>query len=82
MSPGAVEETGKVASNLISNLKDSPITLALILFNMAFLVIIYLGVKDQRSHLENYDNRMFEQQKQVMEMLYHCTPLRQPEQQQ
>jgi len=74
MSPGAVEEGGEVARSLIGNLKDSPITLALVVFNILFLIVVYFSIRDQRQQLANYDNKMFEQQAKVMDMLYHCVP--------
>jgi hypothetical protein len=75
MNPGIGEEGGKVATSLITNLHDSPLTLALVLFNMAFIFVIYLSVRDQRGAEEAFQNRLFDQQAKSMEMLYHCSPL-------
>ena len=74
MNPGLSEEGGKVATSIVENLKTSPITLALVLFNIAFVVVVYLATRDQRARTEAFQARLFEQQTKVMEMLYNCTP--------
>jgi len=46
MNPGAIEESGRVASNLIDSLKSSPMILALVVFNVLYMVInAYTAVK-------------------------------------
>lgn len=42
MTPGPVEETAKVADHIVDSLKHQPISLALILLNVIFLVVGYL----------------------------------------
>lgn len=42
MSPGLPEEAGKVAAGVVDSLKSQPISLALIVLNVIFLVIGYL----------------------------------------
>jgi len=74
MNPGIGEEGGKVATSLISNLHDSPLTLALVVFNLLFVTVIFLSVRDQRSSTERFQEKLFEQQSKTMEMLYNCTP--------
>jgi len=74
MNPGPGEEAGKVANSLITNLHDSPLTLALVVFNLAFIAVIYFSVRDQRSRDAKFQEELFNQQKSTMEMLYHCTP--------
>jgi uncharacterized membrane protein affecting hemolysin expression len=74
MNPGVTEEGGEVAKSLISNLKDSPVTLALVLFNVVFLVVIFFSMRDQRNRTEQFQDRLFDQQSKTMEMLYNCTP--------
>lgn len=71
---GLSEEGGKVATTLVESLKSSPLTLALVVFNIMFIVVIYLGTRDQRIHQEAFQNKLFEQQNKTMEMLYNCTP--------
>lgn len=42
MSPGAAEEAGKVATNVVDSLKAQPVSLALIVLNVIFLIVGYL----------------------------------------
>ena len=74
MNPGAVEEGSKVASSLISNLHDSPITLALVVFNIIFLSVIYFANRDERKQREEFQTMLFKQQEKTFDMLYNCTP--------
>ena len=79
MTPGPVEESGKTVRKLIDNMHDSPLTLALVLFNIIFLAIVYYSVQQNRDRWESFQNKMFEQQNKTMEMLYNCTPNKRPE---
>jgi preprotein translocase subunit YajC len=74
MNPGVGEEVGKTTRGLIESMKDSPITLALVLFNLLFVVIVFFSVRDQRAHMESFQTELFKQQTKTMEMLYNCTP--------
>jgi hypothetical protein len=74
VNPGLTEEGGKVASTLIENLKTSPVTLALVIFNMLFVVVVYFGMRDQRNREETFQTKLFLQQTETMKMLYNCTP--------
>jgi hypothetical protein len=74
MNSGPVEEGGRTVRKLIDNLHDSPLTLALVLFNIIFLAIVYYSVQQQRDRWELFQNKLFEQQNKAMEMLYNCTP--------
>jgi hypothetical protein len=65
----------KVVASLIQNLKDSPLTLALVLFNLVFIGVIYFSLKDQRNHNETFRNELMAQQSKTMDMLYNCTPM-------
>ena len=49
MSPGPIEEGGKLATGVIEALKNQPVMLVLILMNLIFLGAIYFGVQSQRS---------------------------------
>jgi len=37
---------------------------------------IYLSVRDQRQHVEIFQNRIIDQQTEVMKMLYNCAPIK------
>jgi hypothetical protein len=40
MNPGAVEEGAKVASNVVEGLKSQPLSLALIVLNVVFILFV------------------------------------------
>lgn len=42
MNPGLPEEAGKVATGVVDSLKTQPISLALIVLNVIFLIVGYL----------------------------------------
>jgi hypothetical protein len=75
MTPGPVEESGKTVRKLIDNMHDSPLTLALVLFNIIFLAIVYYSVQQNRDRQESFQTKLFDQQNKTMDMLYHCTPV-------
>lgn len=75
MNPGnPVEEGGETARTLISSMKDSPMTLALVVFNLIFIVVIYLGTKDNRAAIDHLMTTMLAQEAHTADMLYNCTP--------
>ena len=74
MNPGIGEEAGKTARGLIDSLKDSPMTLAMVAFNLVFVVVIFLIIKQNHDSDEKFQTALFAQQAEVMKMLYNCTP--------
>jgi hypothetical protein len=82
MNAGPVEESGDVAKSLISSLKDSPLTLALVLFNLVFLAAIYFGTQQERQSRDAMIKLMADNNLKTADMLYHCRPYSErPEQQ-
>jgi hypothetical protein len=74
MSPGLTEEGGETARTLISTMRDSPLTLALVIFNIFVIAIVgYGSVKEREWRTEIFD-RMATAQSKYAEMLYNCTP--------
>jgi hypothetical protein len=69
---GPVEEAGTVAGSLISNLKEAPVTLALILFNLCFVAAVYFGGVDNRNHQEKQTAQLFEQLDKSQALLAQC----------
>jgi hypothetical protein len=45
---GAIEESGKVASNVVSALQHQPVVLAMVVFNCVFIGAVYFSVREQR----------------------------------
>jgi hypothetical protein len=48
VSPGAIEQTGKVATDVVDSLRNQPVTLALVAFNAIFLLVVYLSAHEGR----------------------------------
>ena len=71
---GPSEEAGQTARSLVTALSGQPMTLALVVFNICFIAVVYLSVRDQRARAEDFQKQLFEQQTKTMEMLYHCVP--------
>jgi len=75
MNPGSIEEEGgETARSLISGMKDSPLTLALVLFNLAFIGIVGYGSFKEREWRTEIFDRMAAAQAKYADMLYNCTP--------
>lgn len=76
MTPGPIEEGGETVRTLISSMKESPITLALVLFNLCLLVLLYFNGVSARASTERLYMTMMEQEKRTAEMLYNCAPIK------
>lgn len=63
MNPGPVEEGGETVRTLINTMKESPLTLSLVIFNILFIGLVAYGTMQERA-----------QREKVMQMLYNCTP--------
>ena len=74
MTNGPVREAGETARTIVDVFRTSPLTLALILMNLALLGLLYFssvsGERERSKSLELlYDNR-----KIVGQLLHDCTP--------
>lgn len=78
MNSSAVEEGGKVASSLIETMKGQPITLAMVVFNIIFVFVVYFGLKSQRESHDKLISRFLEINAETARMLYQCAPTRPP----
>jgi len=74
MNPGPVQEGAETARTLISNLKESPLTLALVVFNLAFIALSYFNGVSLRQSNERLFNLMIDNEHKTAEMLYNCVP--------
>jgi hypothetical protein len=73
MTPGPVEEAGKVASSAVEALKSTPVVLALVIFNVLFMLLItYVSIKSDQIWA-NEQQRMHEL---MNAMLRACPPPR------
>lgn len=80
MNPGLGESGERVATSLIDSLKAQPMTLALVVFNIIFIFAVFFGLKDARDQAEKFQQMTFQQQKETMELLYKCAPIKEQEQ--
>ena len=67
-----IQEGGKVASGVVDAMKSQPLVLALIIFNVVFLVLIYLGLNNQRNQQHDLMKMMLSNQQNVNELLAKC----------
>jgi len=70
---GAVEEGGKAVSGIVDSLKTQPLSLALVIMNLALLgMLYYIAEKSSGSRRHELD-LIYQQQAQVQEMfIAHC----------
>ena len=69
---GPVEEGAKVAHTLIDSMKSQPMTLALVLFNLLFATLVFLGSKDFRANQLKLMSMMIELTGKSQDMLSKC----------
>jgi hypothetical protein len=74
MNPGATEETGKVATAIVESLKNSPLTLAMVVFNIIFVIVVYMGTRQLHAAEEKMQNVMMTQIGKMADQLYNCVP--------
>lgn len=69
---GVVEEGGKVAEGFLASFKGQPLSLALVVTNLALLGIFYYVLATLSAQREREFGAMRIEQKEVREMLSHC----------
>lgn len=72
MTPGPIEETGKVATAVIESLKTSPAMLAILIFNILLLALVYFGGREIRSANAGIISTLLADQKAMVEMISKC----------
>lgn len=72
MNPGPVEEAAKTVGSFMDVMKTQPLSLALVVMNLALLGIFWaiLSVIDKNTTLR--ESRMMEQEKHVLELMSKC----------
>jgi hypothetical protein len=78
MNPGIVEEGGTTARSLIEAVKHQPALLALIVFNVVFIVLIYLGLTEQRNRQHEILKQLISNAEKAQEMLFKCVVPQRP----
>jgi hypothetical protein len=74
MNPGIQEEAGQTVRTLVGSLKDSPITLALVLFNLIFILVIYFATRENRAAMDRTMTEMLKQNAHMVDLLAKCSP--------
>lgn len=72
MNPGPVEEGGKVATALVESLKAQPAILAILVFNLILMGLVYFSTKEFRSLNERVISTLLTQQKDMVDMIGRC----------
>jgi hypothetical protein len=78
---GPVEESAKVATTIVETMKGQPMVLALVIFNMMFAILVFLGSKDFRANQLKLMELMIEMTGKSQEMLSRCVMPTPPPQQ-
>ena len=69
---GAVEEGGKAVSGVVDALKSQSLSLALVIMNIALLLIFYtIAVKTSETRQREF-GLIFDNQKEMMQLLAKC----------
>lgn len=74
MNPGPVEEAGKVAATTVEALKQTPLMLALVIFNIIFIVGVYFSNVSERASQEKITALLIQEHGDMAKMLNACTP--------
>ena len=72
MSPGVAEEAGQTARGVVSVMKDQPLSLALVVMNIALLALFWYFTSTNANRNRERDSLMYADQKHVRELLAAC----------
>ena len=73
-----LEEGGKTARSLFESMRESPVTLALVIFNVVFLGVMYFSLAEERDSRNRLIDYMVQTNDKTATMLYNCTASRLP----
>jgi hypothetical protein len=74
MNPTIPEETGLTARTLITTFQQNPGMLALVVFNVFFIIVVFYVATQNRQTNEKLISTLIAQQVETSKMLYNCTP--------
>jgi len=72
MNPGVTEEVGKATGSFIDAMKREPLSLALVVMNLAMLAFFYFLLTTVASQREREINLLYVDKKEVRELLAQC----------
>lgn len=75
MTPGPVEEVGQTTRSLVDALKRDPLTLALVLMNLALIGFLYLSASFAREEHNHDTELLYQNRREVGELLARCYPM-------
>ena len=78
MMAGPIEEAGSTARSLFESMRESPVTLSLVIFNIVFLGIMYFSLSEERDSRNKLIDIMAATNDKTAMMLYNCTASRLP----
>jgi cbb3-type cytochrome oxidase subunit 3 len=74
MNPTIPEETAQTARSLIDAFKANPGMLALVVFNLIFIAVVFYVSQENRTANSKLVTLLLEQHQETAKMLYNCTP--------
>lgn len=72
MNPGPVEEVGKATGFFMTIMKDQPLSLALVLMNVALLILFWMIMDRVSTTRASEIKLLYEEHKEVRELLAKC----------
>ena len=67
---GPIEEAGSTARSLFESMRESPVTLSLVIFNIVFLGVFYFSQNEEREFRTKLVDYMVQTNSATAEMLY------------
>ena len=67
---GPIEEAGSTARSLFESMRESPVTLSLVIFNIVFLGVFYFSQTEEREFRTKLVDYMVQTNSATAEMLY------------
>jgi hypothetical protein len=79
MSPGAIEEGAATARSFMDIMKEQPLSLALVVMNVALIVLIW-WITNKQTDLRSHDLELyFQNQKETAAILARCVVPKSPQ---
>jgi hypothetical protein len=72
MSPGPIEEVGKAASGFMTAMTSQPVMLGMVVIVLALIGMLFMTMKSASEVRRAEVQMIFEQQKQVQDILSRC----------
>lgn len=72
MTPGPVEEAGRTARGIVAAFKRDPLTLAMVLMNLALVGLLYLQAGFAREEHNHDIELLYSNRSEVAQLLARC----------